>query len=391
MIAIIFEFYFVKSVRMKKVCLLLFCFVYFLKLTAQQPQQFSYQTVVRGSDNLLVVNKMIGIRISLLQGSENGDVVYVEKHTPSTNANGLASIAIGTGSIVSGNFSAINWSKGPYFIKTETDPAGVSNYTLTTTSQLLSVPYALYSGNGIKRISANSDTIFLSNDSYYINKSSTSTGNSSIPSGGGQNQVLTRCDGELTWTNNGFCPGKISSLDCNYTAVQQGVFVKNVDNGISAIYKFNYKGGNAGLMDRLNVQSSGVYGLNASLNSAPNLLNSGDGSFEIIVQGKPTTSGKANFSFTFCGKSCSFSIDVQESNIASLDCNYTIVKQGTLVKNDSSGIILSFNYTGGNLGTGDNINVQSTGVIGLYAYGGVDRLNNGNCSFDVKVTGKPTS
>ncbi len=160
---------------MKKVCLFLLALSCLFNLAAQQPQQFSYQTVVRGSDNLLVVNKMIGIRISLLQGSENGDVVYVEKHTPSTNANGLASIAIGTGSNVLGNFSAINWSKGPYFIKTETDPAGISNYSLTTISQLLSVPYALYAGNGIKRISANSDTIFLSNNDYYINKSSTST------------------------------------------------------------------------------------------------------------------------------------------------------------------------------------------------------------------------
>jgi len=375
---------------MKKVYLLLFCFVYFLKLTAQQPQQFSYQTVVRGSDNLLVVNKMIGIRISLLQGSENGDVVYVEKHTPSTNANGLASIAIGTGSNVLGNFSAINWSKGPYFIKTETDPAGISNYSLTTISQLLSVPYALYAGNGIKRISANSDTIFLSNNDYYINKSSTSTGNSSIPSGGGQNQVLSRCDGELTWTNNGFCPGKISSLDCNYTVVQQGTFVKNI-NDIKVVYKFNYKGGNNGLMDNFGIQSTGVFGLSASVKSGSNLLNNGDGSFEIIIQGTPSSSGKANFSFTFCGKSCSFSVDVQESNISSLDCNYTIVQQGKLVKNDSSSITLRFNYTGGNLGTGDYINVQSTGVVGLNAYGGVSRLNNGNGTFDVTVSGKPTS
>jgi uncharacterized protein (TIGR02145 family) len=293
---------------MKKVYLLLFCFVYFLKLTAQQPQQFSYQTVVRGSDNLLVVNKMIGIRISLLQGSENGDVVYVEKHTPSTNANGLASIAIGTGSNVLGNFSAINWSKGPYFIKTETDPAGISNYSLTTISQLLSVPYALYAGNGIKRISANSDTIFLSNNDYYINKSSTSTGNSSIPSGGGQNQVLTRCDGELAWTNGGVCPGKISSLDCNYTVVQ-GKLVKNDSSSVTL--RVNYTGGNLGTGDYINVQSTGVVGLNAY--GGVSRLNNGNGTFDVTVSGKPTSSGKANFVFTFCGKSCSFSLDVLES------------------------------------------------------------------------------
>ena len=309
MIAIIFEFYFVKSVRMKKVCLFLLAVSCLFNVTAQQPQKFSYQTVVRGADNLLVVNKMIGIRISLLQGSENGDVVYVEKHTPTTNANGLASIAIGTGSIVSGNFAAINWSKGPYFIKTETDPAGVSNYTLTTTSQLLSVPYALYSGNGIKRISANSDTIFLSNDSYYINKSSTSTGNSSIPSGGGQNQVLTRCDGELAWTNGGVCPGKISSLDCNYTIVEQGTLVKNDTSGI--ILRFSYTGGNLGVGDYINVQSTGVFGLNAY--GSVSRLNNGNGSFDVRVTGKPTSSGKANFAFTFCGRACSFSLDVLET------------------------------------------------------------------------------
>lgn len=309
MIAIILEFYFVKSVRMKKVCLFLLALSCLFNVTAQQPQQFSYQTVVRGADNLLVVNKMIGIRISLLQGSENGDVVYVEKHTPTTNANGLASIAIGTGSIVSGNFAAINWSKGPYFIKTETDPAGVSNYTLTTTSQLLSVPYALYAGNGIKRISANSDTIFLSNDSYYINKSSTSTGNSSIPSGGGQNQVLTRCDGELTWTNNGFCPGKISTLDCNYTIVKQGVFVKNDSSVI--VLRFSYTGGNLGAGDSFNAKSTNVLDLNASGRVSD--LNNGNGFFDVTVSGQPTSSGKANFVFTFCGKSCSFSLDVLET------------------------------------------------------------------------------
>ena len=309
MIAIIFEFYFVKSVRMKKVCLFLLALSCLFNLAAQQPQQFSYQTVIRGSDNLLVVNKMIGIRISLLQGSENGDVVYVEKHTPTTNGNGLASIAIGTGSNVLGNFAAINWSKGPYFIKTETDPSGVSNYTLTTTSQLLSVPYALYAGNGIKRISANSDTIFLSNDSYYINKSSTSTGNSSIPSGGGQNQVLTRCDGELAWTNGGVCPGKISSLDCNYTVVQQGIFVKNDSSSITL--RFNYIGGNLGIADNFNVQSTGVIGLDAY--GGVSRLNNGNGSFDVKVTGTPTSSGKANFVFTFCGKSCSFSLDVLET------------------------------------------------------------------------------
>jgi len=70
--------------------------------------------------------------------------VYIERHFPLTNDNGLISIEIGGGTVVSGSFASIDWTNGPYFIKTETDLDGGANYTITGTSQLLSVPYALY-------------------------------------------------------------------------------------------------------------------------------------------------------------------------------------------------------------------------------------------------------
>lgn len=112
-------------------------------LWAQAPEKMSYQSVIRNSSNALVTNTTVGMQISILQGSANGTAVYVETQMPTTNANGLATIEIGTGTS-SNNFSAINWANGPYFIKTETDIAGGANYTITGTSQLLSVPYALY-------------------------------------------------------------------------------------------------------------------------------------------------------------------------------------------------------------------------------------------------------
>ncbi len=111
---------------------------------AQAPQKISYQAVIRNSSNALVTNTTIGMQISILQGSASGTAVYVETQTPSSNANGLVSIEIGAGNVVSGSFTAINWANGPYFIKTETDPAGGTNYTIIGTSQLLSVPYALH-------------------------------------------------------------------------------------------------------------------------------------------------------------------------------------------------------------------------------------------------------
>jgi trimeric autotransporter adhesin len=112
---------------------------------SQVPQKMSYQAVVRSPTNQLITNQQIKMRVSILQGSASGTAVYVETHTPSTNANGLATLEIGDGTVETGTFSSINWSTGLYFIKTETDPAGGTVYTITGTSQLLSVPYALYS------------------------------------------------------------------------------------------------------------------------------------------------------------------------------------------------------------------------------------------------------
>ena len=114
---------------------------------AQAPSKMSYQAVIRDNSNALVNNQIVGMQISILQGSANGTAVYTETLTPTTNANGLVSIEIGGGTVVSGNLSTIDWANGPYFIKTETDPTGGTNYTITGISQLLSVPYAMYSAN----------------------------------------------------------------------------------------------------------------------------------------------------------------------------------------------------------------------------------------------------
>jgi hypothetical protein len=115
--------------------------------SAQAPQKMSYQAVIRDNSNTLVTNQLVGMRISILQGSANGSASYTETQTPTTNANGLVSLEVGAGTVVSGTFAAINWTNGPYFIKTETDPAGGTNYTISGTSQLLSVPYAMYAAN----------------------------------------------------------------------------------------------------------------------------------------------------------------------------------------------------------------------------------------------------
>jgi hypothetical protein len=126
---------------MKRTFTLFLSIILFSIVFAQAPQKMSYQAVIRDASNKLVVNKQVGMKISILQGTATGSNVYTETQKPTTNANGLVSIEIGGGT----NFSTIDWSNGPYFIETNTDPSGGNNYTITGTSQFLSVPYALHS------------------------------------------------------------------------------------------------------------------------------------------------------------------------------------------------------------------------------------------------------
>jgi hypothetical protein len=125
---------------MKKIYAIFLAVLLTASTFAQSPQKMSYQAVIRNSLDQLVTNHAVGMRISILQGSSSGTVVYTETQTPTTNANGLVSIEIGGGA----GFNAINWANYTFFIKTETDPTGGTSYTITGTSQILSVPYALH-------------------------------------------------------------------------------------------------------------------------------------------------------------------------------------------------------------------------------------------------------
>lgn len=120
------------------------------------PQKMSYQAVVRSSSNELLANKTVGMKISIIYNTPTGTVIYAETQTPTTNDNGLISIAIGTGTVVDGSFTAIEWTQGPHFIKTEIDPAGGTAYSITSTSELLSVPYALTAGYALNASNAGS-------------------------------------------------------------------------------------------------------------------------------------------------------------------------------------------------------------------------------------------
>jgi len=196
-------------------------------LFAQVPQKMSYQAIVRNATGELVKAKKINIRVSILQGSATGTVVYVETDTTTTNNNGLANIQLGAGKVVSGIFSTINWANGPFFIKTETDLAGGTNFTLTGVTQFLSVPYAFHAktveidnvtdadadpANEIQTLSKTGNTVTLSKnggsitdavddaDADPLNEIQTISLN-------GNNLVLSNNGGSVTLPTTGNPPG----------------------------------------------------------------------------------------------------------------------------------------------------------------------------------------
>jgi uncharacterized protein (TIGR02145 family) len=239
---------------------------------AQAPNKMSYQAIVRNSNNVVVTNHAVGMRISILQGSATGSSVYTETQIPTTNDNGLIAIEIGAGTLVSGNFSNIDWANGPYFVKTETDPNGGTNYSINGTSQLLSVPYAFYAKKA----------------------------ENGLPTGAQQGQTLTMCDGQLIWTNGGVCPAKITTFNINDTT-HIGILISNSNaSNISSV--ISYSGGNGGVYSTQNIQSTGVLGLTATLSSGT--LNIGYGKLTLAITGTPSGSGQAKFSIAIGNQIC---------------------------------------------------------------------------------------
>ena len=181
-------------------------------LWAQSPQKMSYQAVIRNSSDALVTNTQIGMQISILQGSPTGTEVYSETLTPTTNANGLVSVEIGSGA----GFATIDWSNGPYFIKTETDPDGPIggiSYTITGISQLLSVPYALHAktAESFSGTITESDPVFGTSVASGINTTDITNWN---------NKLNSEVDGSIT--------NEIQVLSINHDTIflSNGGFVK---------------------------------------------------------------------------------------------------------------------------------------------------------------------
>lgn len=165
-------------------------------VSAQSPERFSFQSVVRNASGQVVSNQAVGIRLSVLQGSVSGSSVYVETHVRTTTSTGLITLEIGSGTPVTGSLGAIDWSKGPFFLKSETDPAGGSSYQLVGTTQLLSVPYSLFAQSASLKVSTLGDTLY--SGKQYVIVPGLSNANGQGGSATGAALVVTQPVGSLT-------------------------------------------------------------------------------------------------------------------------------------------------------------------------------------------------
>ncbi len=196
-----------------------------LSLYGQVSQGFNYQAVARDASGEILSGQDVGLQIDILQGSGEGETVYREVFFPLTNEFGLINIVVGNGSVLHGSFEEIDWSQGPYFIQIHIDPDGGSNFIEMGTSQLLSVPYALYATTSADSFSGSyEDLDNLPDLDNFIVLQNPQQGDMLVYSGenwesipiGEEGQVLSVVDGVIQWADLAHDPGNtVTDIDGN--------------------------------------------------------------------------------------------------------------------------------------------------------------------------------
>lgn len=228
---------------------ILFSITFVYTASAQAPQAINYQGIARNGAGQTLLNQSVGIRLSILDSSSMGTAVYVETHHTITSNKGLFNLSIGAGTVVSGNFSSINWGQSSKWLKTEMDASGGTNYQPIGTTQFLSVPYSVFSdksGNGMPN-GVNTGDILYWNGSTWVpvplpggspSQRSTSTSRSASAqtavnangSDNGNGLGLALCNGIPAW---GGCPLTISTSpisQVSYTSAVSGGNITTTNN-----------------------------------------------------------------------------------------------------------------------------------------------------------------
>lgn len=259
---------------------------------AQAPDQMTYQSVIRNTSNGLVTNTAVGVQISILQSSPTGVASYIERHTPTTNSNGLATFEIGNGTPVAGSFATIDWSAGPYYLKTETDINGGTTYTISATTQLLSVPYALYA-NTAENVTNDAVNDADSDPSNEIQTLSMNGQNLTISGTGGNTVTIPGGGNTLdeAYDQGGAGAGRLITADAGEVEIQH-----NTNNGIGLRVTTQNTG--VGLTATSTTSTNGYSPIQATTNASSNatsaiLGSSSGGAYGVSGQVENGSSGPA--------------------------------------------------------------------------------------------------
>jgi hypothetical protein len=212
---------------MKKILTLLLLVVVAITVNAQTPPEaFNYSAVARDANSNPIANSTIGIQISIKIGSPTGNTVYQENHFVNTDGFGLFNLVVGGGSILSGTIADIDWSLDDYYLQVGMDANGGTNFLNMGSTQLLSVPYALYAksagGIQITSISNDGDTLYLSNGETFINGSGGQSGNLVLPT------ITTNAVTGIT-SNSATFGGAISNANGNQI-IETGIVYSTTPN-----------------------------------------------------------------------------------------------------------------------------------------------------------------
>lgn len=308
---------------MKKLLLFSAFIVSFLSFS-QVPQGISYQAIALNSSGNPVASSNIRVKLSILDQTANGTVLYSETQQKTTTAQGLFNLIIGQGTVVSGTFNTINWGTNSKFLKVEMDVTGGTNYANVGTTQLLSVPYALMAG-GISGSSANesiennqfSNFAFADNSNGVVYAFNLNT-NTWIPVNAYADDTLVGSNGNFAFSDNS--NGKVYAFNNNSGTwiLQNNAFAGNTlvtsngnfafaDNGNGKVYAFNKNTGTwvlqNGFADDTLVSSSGNFAFADNSNGKVYAYNKNTGTWSFVNGFAGTSLITSNGSFAFADNS----------------------------------------------------------------------------------------
>ena len=326
---------------------------------AQAPQSFNYQAIARNATGAPLANQAISVRLSITDSVTAGNILYSETHGVTTNTYGLFTLSVGTGTVVSGTFSGVNWAGGSRFLKVEMDASGGSSYTLMGVSQLLSVPYALYAAkSGSQAIAGKGISI--------------------------QGDTITNASPNQTVTLTGKGAATVSGAYPNYIIHSDSAIIYNAGNGIiirndsiiNSVNQVKYNAGNG-----ITISNDSI------INTAPNQVVSLTGKGDATVSGSyPNFTVHADSSITYnAGNGITISndsiINTAPNQIVSLTGkgdatvggtypNFTVHADSSITYNAGNGIAISndsiINTAPGNWTlTGNNIQNSNSGSVSV--------------------------